>query len=77
MQRGDRNTVIGGPGAAYSISADKVLYPDSLRPSGSDLVLAAVAQSLPLDFFSFHVITPCINTPGCAIQDVSQLACCC
>lgn len=68
-QSADPLSLVGGPGAAYSISVDRAVYPDSVRPSGSDLVLSAVNSSLPLDFFSFHVITPCINTPGCAIED--------
>lgn len=69
MLEGDPLTVVGGMGAAYWISSNPGVYPGSDRPSGSDLVLRAVNSSLPLNFFSFHVVAPCIDKPGCAIQD--------
>ena len=65
---------MGGPGAAYWISKQPGVAPWNDRASGSDLVLLAVNESLPLDFFSFHVVAPCIDSPGCNIQDVRPTA---
>ena len=70
MQAGDYHSIVGGPGAAYWISKQPGVAPWNDRASGSDLVLLAVNESLSLDFFSFHVIAPCIDSPGCDVQDV-------
>ena len=75
MQAGDYHSIVGGPGAAYWISKQPGVAPWNDRASGSDLVLLAVNESLSLDFFSFHVIAPCIDSPGCDVQDVCAQLC--
>lgn len=67
MRKTAPDSLIGGPALAYNILGDP-LRPDS--PSGLGLVQAAASKSLPLDFFSFHVLSPCIDAPGCDVTKV-------
>ena len=61
------DSLIGGPALAYNIMHDP-LNPHSI--SGRDLVQAAAYDSLPLDFFSFHIISTCADTLNCDLTKV-------
>ncbi len=61
---------MGGPGVAYNINNDRSLFPTSQRPNGGDMMVGAAAAGLPVDFFSFHDVNPCLDIPGCNVTDV-------
>ena len=65
--------MIGGPGVAYNINNDRSVFPTSQRPNGGDMMLGAAEHGLPVDFFTFHDVNPCLYLPVCNVTDVSSL----
>ena len=55
---------------AYNIGNNRELWPHAQRPNGGDMVVGAANSSQPVDFFSFHVVNPCMDQPGCNISTV-------
>lgn len=74
MRTGDPDAIVGGPGVAYNINNDRRLFPQAQRPNGGDMVVGAANASLPVDFFSFHDVNPCMDQPGCNITQVCPCA---
>lgn len=70
MQDGDPDTMIGGPGVAYNINNDRSSFPTNQRPNGGDMMVGAANHSLPVDFFTFHDVQPCMDQPKCNVTDV-------
>ena len=73
MRVGDPDSIVGGPGVAYNINNDRRLFPHAQRPNGGDMVAGAANSSLPVDFFSFHDVNPCMDKKGCNITEVAAL----
>lgn len=71
LQEGDPDTMIGGPGVAYNINNDRRQFPTSQRPNGGDMMVGAAEAGLPVDFFTFHDVNPCLYLPKCNVTDVS------
>lgn len=65
--------MIGGPGVAYNINNDRSLFPTSQRPNGGDMMVGAAEAGLPVDFFTFHDVNPCLYLPKCNVTDVSLI----
>lgn len=76
MRVGDPDAIVGGPGIAYNINTDRRHFPHGQRPNGGDMVIGAANHSQPVDFFSFHVVNPCMDQPGCNITEVGPAAPC-
>ena len=64
---------MGGPGVAYNINSDRRLFPHAQRPNGGDMMVGAAGAGLPVDFFSFHDVNPCMDAAGCNISEVRTL----
>lgn len=64
--------MIGGPGVAYNINNDRRQFPTSQRPNGGDMMVGAAEAGLPVDFFTFHDVNPCLYLPKCNVTDVSS-----
>lgn len=62
--------MIGGPGVAYNINNDRSVFPTSQRPNGGDMMLGAAEAGMPVDFFTFHDVNPCLYLPVCNVTDV-------
>ena len=63
--------MIGGPGVAYNIGNDRSRFPNSQRPNGGDMMVGAAESGMPVDFFTFHDVNPCLDYPVCNVTDVS------
>lgn len=62
--------MVGGPGLASSIrSSDKAPH----APSGEALLHAVAKQDLPLNFFSYHMISACPKAE-CDVSKVGRPA---
>ena len=65
--------MIGGPGVAYNIGNDRAHFPGNQRPNGGDMMVGAANESLPVDFFTFHDVNPCLYLEKCNVTDVRLL----
>ena len=72
MQTGDIDHTIGGSGFAYILfpPTNPTEGPEYNAPNGQQLVEAVYNTSTTMDFFSFHVVSPCNNGLGCNINGV-------
>ena len=72
LQEGDPDTIVGGPGIAYNINTDRNLHPTAQRPNGGDMMVGAALSGMQVDFFSFHVVNPCLYEPVCNVTWVGS-----
>ena len=63
--------MIGGPGVAYNIGNDRSKFPNSQRPNGGDMMVGAANHSMPVDFFTFHDVNPCMDEAVCNVTEVN------
>lgn len=56
---------------AYNINNDRAHFPGNQRPNGGDMMVGAANESLPVDFFTFHDVNPCLYLEKCNVTDVS------